>query len=93
MPKVTINVTQDHIDAAAYLLSVFETHCMRRAECCPLALALRTQGYPDAIVSERLVFLSKTHRAWLPPGALDFRMAYDRGDDVEPASFEFDLPW
>lgn len=47
MAKVLVRVTQDHIDAAE---SMADDHRFRRCEACPIALALSTAGFPDAVV-------------------------------------------
>lgn len=58
---------------------------------CPIALALRRRGHPNAMVGHEFVHELGEEPKRLPPEALRFvRQFYDRAVEVEP--LEFDLP-
>lgn len=89
MTSIRINVTQDHIDAADYLKEN-EPCLFPLYECCPVALALKTQGFPDATAG---------CQGWIFDGEkghcistlFDRTRTWDHHQTMEPFSFEMKL--
>ncbi len=77
--KTTINVTQRHIDNGICL-----------APCrCPVALAFMDEGIEAGVTPFRLWIGKKSIN--MPQNASRFVVAFDRGDPVQPFSFEIEL--
>ena len=95
MKTVTVHVTPDHINRGR----------RHQSQECPLALALgdatgcrASVGLssfglyrPDPLVPE-LLGDPVVSQAQLPPAAQGFPAAFDQGREVEPFSFELELP-
>jgi hypothetical protein len=84
-----IDVTQEHIDRAREESSAGRlVNC-----CCPVAQGLRALGYDNPEVGLRQFRLSRGRRRiyWLPAEAMAAVRKFDRGDEVEPFSFEVDI--
>jgi len=91
MRKITVNVTQDHIDSGEP-----EHECW-----CPLALALSGALSRDPIDESVEVFdghvrirtrAGGTVAVELPKAAQSFMVAYDSEGDGSPFSFELEIP-
>jgi hypothetical protein len=89
-----IKVTQDHIDAARFMEDVsnceggYISSCQR----CPIALALKSQGFPDADVGKNFAYLRGTDKrhVMLPVKIRMFIHAYDNKQPVDPISFRYE---
>lgn len=78
--KITIDVTQEHIDYGE----------AGNSESCPIALMLKEQGYKDVSVGDECMFQYEGIEWWapLPNIAINFIKEFDDGNKVEPFSFE-----
>lgn len=95
--KKKIYVTQDHIDAANFMLDrdADWRNWFPRYECCPIALALKTQGFPDAQVgvNGRMVISKKDslHYMQASKRVKNFVAQFDDYGTGEPFSFFIEL--
>ncbi len=83
--KMTINVTQKHIDAGS----------RNRCFSCPVAMAIKEATGEEWAVDGRAAFrtaLGAEGVCQLPPEAKRFVLLIDHLGHVEPFSFELDLP-
>lgn len=79
--KVTVKVTQDHIDKAT-------KGCTK----CPIALAVRSLGFRKAVVALDVVYLSVfDHEIKLPHRAKRFIEDFDGQRPVKPCQFTLSL--
>lgn len=87
---MTINVTQDCIDAADWLREN-DPELFGPSECCPIALALKSQGFPDAWVGGGVLIGGCVNdgNCGHPVDGLGQRIsAWDHFQEMEPFSFE-----
>lgn len=86
MTVLRIDVTQDCIDAADYLREN-EPSLFPRSECCPVALALKSQGFPEgaAWINGWVFDGAKAHNI---SGLLERTNIWDQLQSMEPFSFE-----
>ena len=59
---------------------------------CPIALAAIRAGIPEANVKKRCIFVAPTVRVLLPDAAQRFIDDFDEFREVEPFSFDLELP-
>lgn len=87
--KKEITITDRHIEQATTLCN--ESH--NREACCPVALALREQGFPQALVLDGCLQLQgsirKSKGTPIPAAVDKFVRAFDTvGRKVSPFTFE-----
>lgn len=84
MKKITVKVTQEHIDNGG----------LRNCRACPVALALIDAGYSEVAVSADGLYISDSFgRLEVPPAVAKFIKAFDSGYQVWPFEFALEVPW
>ncbi len=90
-----VHVTQDDIDRARKILrgKKISVDCILRSCVCPVALALHRSGLPEAQVSDVYVAaaLGSEEVVFLPAEAVAWIQRFDRGEDVQPFSFQLEI--
>lgn len=85
MRTITINVDQNCIDKG-----IQENHL-----CCPIALACRVAGMPVPSITNGKCYKNypdlTENGIPLPPEAIAFYQAFDRGEEVKPFSFNLEI--
>lgn len=81
--RIKVKVTEEHISNGTPKVAAY----------CPIALALKDQGYPDCRVFEDEVNLNAWHGSvtWLPAVACEFVRKFDREMPVKPIEFDLDF--
>lgn len=79
---MVINVTQEHIDRGT------KKECSK----CPVALALKDAGFPNAFVGVFSIWPFEMTRLDVSNEVEEFIAAFDCGSIVKPFSFNLELP-